>query len=275
MRNQLPFRQVHLDFHTSEKIPNVASKFDKAQFQQMLQSGHVNSITLFSKCHHGMSYHDTTVGVRHPGMEQELLPRQLEAGREIDVKTPIYLSAGLDEAALRTHPEWMAKAKDGCNADPLHVGFVNVDPLRAGFKRLCFNTPYLDYLCAQIEEVVDRFGADDGIFLDIIRVGHCYCQWCLMAWWRRGLIQLAMMTPTLTRSKCRKSTFQGRQPRVKKVIRSDVFFITAGIFPKVGKRIIIGIRTWNWKACPRVVGVMITFRFLQNTPPPPAMIFWG
>lgn len=169
MKDQLRYRQVHLDFHTGEKISCVGSRFDQTQFQEMLQRGYVNSITLFSKCHHGLSYHDTEIGVRHPGMESELLPRQLEACHAIDVKTPIYLSAGLDEAALHVHPEWAAKGKDG----------NSFDPLRAGFKRLCFNTPYLDYLCAQIEEVVDRFGADDGIFLDIIRVGQCYCQWCL------------------------------------------------------------------------------------------------
>ncbi|MEO6908327.1 MAG: beta-galactosidase trimerization domain-containing protein, partial [Abditibacteriaceae bacterium] len=169
MTNQLRFRQVHLDFHTGEKIPGVGSQFNAAQFQEMLQCGHVDSITVFSKCHHGLSYHDTKIGARHPGMDQQLLPLQLEACHAIDVKTPIYISAGFDEAALRAHPEWAAKAKDGSS----------FNPLRAGFKRLCFSTPYLDYLCAQIEEVVDRFGADHGIFLDIIRVWHCYCDWCL------------------------------------------------------------------------------------------------
>ena len=29
------FRQVHLDFHTSEKIAGIGSKFDKKQLQQM------------------------------------------------------------------------------------------------------------------------------------------------------------------------------------------------------------------------------------------------
>ena len=46
------FRQVHLDFHTSEKIPGIGSRFSKAQFQEALKTGHVNSITVFSKCHH-------------------------------------------------------------------------------------------------------------------------------------------------------------------------------------------------------------------------------
>src|SRR5947209_12324898 len=56
---EIPFRQVHLDFHTSEQIPGVGSEFDPARFVETLQRAAVNSITLFSRCHHGMIYHDT------------------------------------------------------------------------------------------------------------------------------------------------------------------------------------------------------------------------
>ena len=163
------FRQIHLDFHTSEKIPGVGSRFSKAQFQEMLQLGHVDSITVFSKCHHGLSYHDTTVGTRHPHMKEELLPLQLEACREMNVKTPIYVSAGLDEITLQKHPEWGVRGKNG----------AGYDPLRAGFKGLCFNTPYLDYLCAQLEEVAQRFDDGYGFFIDIISPKLCYCNWCM------------------------------------------------------------------------------------------------
>ena len=51
------FRQVHLDFHTSENIAGIGSKFSKEQFQKALKAGHVDSITVFSKCHHGWAYH--------------------------------------------------------------------------------------------------------------------------------------------------------------------------------------------------------------------------
>lgn len=51
------FRQVHLDFHTSELIEGIGAAFSKENFQQMLRLGHVDSITVFSKCHHGWAYH--------------------------------------------------------------------------------------------------------------------------------------------------------------------------------------------------------------------------
>ena len=38
------FRQVHADFHTSEKIPDIGTRFSKEQFQEALKTGCVNSI---------------------------------------------------------------------------------------------------------------------------------------------------------------------------------------------------------------------------------------
>ena len=46
-------RQVHLDFHTGEHIPDVGREFNKEQFQEALKVGHVDSITAFSLCHYG------------------------------------------------------------------------------------------------------------------------------------------------------------------------------------------------------------------------------
>ncbi len=56
-RSELSFRQIHLDFHTSPHIPGVGREFDRSAWQDALRTGHVDSITCFSKCHHGWSYH--------------------------------------------------------------------------------------------------------------------------------------------------------------------------------------------------------------------------
>ena len=157
--HHLRFRQVHLDFHTSEAITGIGKNFHKRRFQEALKVGHIDSITLFSKCHHGWSYHPTKVGRRHPHLKTDLLARQIDACRETGVRCPIYLSAGVDEQIAMAHPEWVIKHRSGATYDPLQVGW---------FKLLRFNSPYLDYLCAQIEEVVQRWPDNDGIFLDII-----------------------------------------------------------------------------------------------------------
>lgn len=99
------FRQVHLDFHTSEAIPGIGSRFSKPQFQNMLRAGHVDSITVFSKCHHGWAYHPSEANETHPHLSFDLLGEMIAAAHEIDVKTPVYLSAGLDEKLARRHPD--------------------------------------------------------------------------------------------------------------------------------------------------------------------------
>ena len=53
---QLPTRQVHLDFHTSEYIPDVAGQFSGEVFAAMAKDTHVNSMTVFARCVHGFMY---------------------------------------------------------------------------------------------------------------------------------------------------------------------------------------------------------------------------
>ncbi|MCL1856452.1 MAG: beta-galactosidase trimerization domain-containing protein [Kiritimatiellaeota bacterium] len=177
----LRFRQIHLDYHTSECIPGVGAAFKKKEFQAALKAGHVDSITVFSKCHHGWSYHPTKVGKVHPTLDFDLLGAQIEACREIDVNTPVYLSAGLDSIMAHDHPEWRM-----VTADSKFSGWGGGD-LNPGFKMMCFNTPYLDYLCDQIREVVKRYPKINGIFLDIIFRGECCCARCMDLMEKLGL----------------------------------------------------------------------------------------
>ncbi|MEE1283779.1 MAG: beta-galactosidase trimerization domain-containing protein, partial [Acutalibacteraceae bacterium] len=162
-------RQVHLDFHTSEFVP-VGNNFSKEQFQAALKAGHVDSITVFSKCHHGWSYHPTEANEMHHQLKFDLLGAQLEACKEINVNAPVYISAGYDEKDFLRHPEWRYKHSP-CKADNDEY------ESEAHFHLLCFNTSYLDALCAQIEEVMVKYNPC-GIFLDIISPKVCYCEKC-------------------------------------------------------------------------------------------------
>jgi len=178
---KLRFRQVHLDFHTSEKIPGIGEAFDKKHWQETLKKSRVNSITCFSKCHHGWSYHPTEVGKTHPQLKFDLLRAQIDACKEIDVNVPVYVSAGVDNVASYEWPQWREVGADG-----RYCGWAG-SVLQPGFHKMCFNTPYLDYLCEQIREAVRLFPEADGIFLDIINQGQCCCRWCLEVMERNGL----------------------------------------------------------------------------------------
>jgi hypothetical protein len=156
------FRQIHLDFHTSPQIQGIGSRFDAKKFAQAFKDAYVDSVTIFSKCHHGVSYHPTKIGKQHPHLDFDLTRAQLDALHAVGINAPVYLTATWDEYAAHTHPEWRTISPDGSFPmfRPEHGNGV-------GWAFLDFSTPYLDYLCAQTEEVMERYPDCDGIFMDI------------------------------------------------------------------------------------------------------------
>ncbi|MCQ2403153.1 MAG: beta-galactosidase trimerization domain-containing protein [Lentisphaeria bacterium] len=174
MGHHLRFRQIHLDFHTSGQIPGIGEAFDKKEWQQTLKDAHVNSITIFAKCHHGWHYNTTAVGHMHPQLKFDLLRAQFDACKEIDVNAPIYISAGFDDAMMAEHPDWVCQPID---LNTMKVG--NQSNLEPGFHKTCFNSPYVDHLVKEIQEVVRQYPNCDGIFLDIINQSPCACEHCM------------------------------------------------------------------------------------------------
>jgi hypothetical protein len=178
--SKLPFRQIHLDFHTSEQIAGVGEAFSPEDFARTLEEAAVNSINLFARCHHGMVYYDSPTFVRHPHLKIDLLREQLMACRRRGIKTPIYITAGWDELVARTHPEWLERTPEG---KPFGSG-----PLEPGWKKLCFNTPYVSYHETQVVEVLETFGdLCDGIWIDIIFQYPCCCTYCMASMEKQGL----------------------------------------------------------------------------------------
>ena len=173
------FRQVHLDFHTSPDIEGIGEKFDKEHWQKTLKEARVNSITCFSSCHHGWSYHPTKVGKMHPHLKFNLLREQIDASHEIGINVPVYLTGGVNGMAAEEHPEWKSIQPDG--------KIWGRGPLVAHFPILCFNSPYLDFLCEQLQETVRMFPDADGIFIDIIGQRQCCCPYCLRDMRKLGL----------------------------------------------------------------------------------------
>jgi len=156
------FRQIHLDFHTNATIPGIGSRFEAKAFAKAFKDAYVDSVTVFSKCHHGVSYHPTKIGKQHPHLGFDLLRAQIDALHSVGINAPVYLTATWDELAAFEHPEWRTVSPDGS----LPV-FRKETGNGAGWAFLDFSTPYLDYLCAQTEEVMERYPDADGIFMDI------------------------------------------------------------------------------------------------------------
>jgi len=188
---RIPQRQVHLDFHTSGHIEGIGSKFDKEQFKHCLKLGHVNSITVFAKCHHGWSYYPSKVNPVHPGLKFDLLGAMLEACREADVEAPVYLSAGIDEVYTTQHPDMIFKRRRDYGSRTVAVGengirYFEDNGGKPCYEGICLNTPYLDKLCAEVREVIEKY-SPIGIFLDIAYPRICFCDYC-----KRSVLELGL-----------------------------------------------------------------------------------
>jgi hypothetical protein len=159
----LPMRQVHLDFHTSEFIPDVGRDFDANEFAATFKRAHVNSVTVFAKCHHGHLYYKTNRAERHPGLKPglDLLGEQVKALHAAGIRAPIYISIQCDEYAANRHPEWLATKSDGAIVKSSGSVF------KPGWQILDMSSPYLEYLVEQTTEVLRKFKPVDGIFFDM------------------------------------------------------------------------------------------------------------
>lgn len=184
-------RQVHLDFHTSELIPDIGSRFSRENFQTALKKGSLSSITVFAKCHHGYCYYDTHIGTRHPNLKVNLLDEMLDAAHEIGVRAPIYITAGWSALDASAHREWLMKDKEG-NYIP-KSNFSGADPDSArpecSWDYLCLNNDdYTAQIYALTREICDRYETVDGLFYDICFLGEaCYCDSC-----KKGMADLGL-----------------------------------------------------------------------------------
>lgn len=181
---ELPFRHIHLDFHTSPAITGVGEDFNAGEFAATLKNASVNSITVFAKCHHGMAYYPTKVGVRHPNLKTDMLGEMVEACHKAGIKIPVYISTMYDQHAWRNHGDWRVLDPDGKEQGHRN----NAGPLNPDLGRVCVNTPYTDYLVAQAEEVLNTYEVD-GMFYDNFAYGRigCCCSWCMLEREKLGL----------------------------------------------------------------------------------------
>lgn len=171
MQHALPFRQIHLDFHTSEHIPDVGAAFDPEAFVHGLKLGHVNSVTLFAKCHHGWSYYPTAIGKAHPNLVRpDLLGEMIAACRKANIQTPVYITVQWDELTAWEHPEWrVVKANHGkFQSIGKEVADADLNMLDAQWHPLSLvHEELVDRIIAQSIEVVEKYDPE-GLFMDIL-----------------------------------------------------------------------------------------------------------
>lgn len=181
--SRFPRRTVHLDFHTGPDVPDVGRDFDPAAFARTFRDAHVDSVTVFAKCHHGHLYYATDRPERHPGLapDLDLLAEQIEALHAVGVRAPVYLSLQVDEYAAREHPEWLAHDEN------LKITRWSTSAFEAAWNILDMSSPYAEYFADQLDEVLRRFAPVDGVFIDMCWDQPSASRWAVDGMRREGL----------------------------------------------------------------------------------------
>ncbi|MGF6990606.1 hypothetical protein M2150_001874 [Lachnospiraceae bacterium PM6-15] len=174
----ISYRQVHLDFHTSEFIPSVGEAFSKEEFGETLERANVNSITCFGRCHHGWLYYPSKrfPELIHPHLQNKnLLLEQIETCHKRGIRVPIYTTAQWDGRIMREHPEWLALDENGEYIDTQNV------PAPHFYHTICLNSGYRQFFKDQLVDMIEVVGPSnvDGIFIDILFQVDCKCPNCV------------------------------------------------------------------------------------------------
>lgn len=175
------YRQIHLDFHTAPVIDDVGTQFDVKDFVKTLKEAHVNSINIFAKCHHGMCYYPTKIGVMHPSLKFDMMGRMIKELHANDIKCPLYFPIGWEEEAAN-HTEWLEMGKSGVPGHKLPD-----DNSYYSWRKLCLNNPgYKEYIKRQLAEIMENYEVD-GFWFDIIFQQKCICSECVSEMHKMGL----------------------------------------------------------------------------------------
>lgn len=161
-------RQIHLDFHTTPFIGDVCADFDADAFADRLVEAHVNSVTVFAKCHHGQCYYPTRTGVQHPALAgRDILGEQLAALKKRGIRCPLYTTVVWEEDVAQRFPKWHQLKKNGSFA-VWKQGTDHITEQAGYWKFNDFSNPeYQDYFEAHIRELLERYDVD-GFFIDIL-----------------------------------------------------------------------------------------------------------
>jgi hypothetical protein len=169
-----PWRQIHMDFHTSPLIPGVGAAFDAERFAATLERARVQSINLFARCHHGMYYYPTRLGRMHPALSFDLLGAEIAACRKRGIRTLVYDCVAWAEDVADRHPGWL-------QVDARGVAGMK-KPFTAeigGWRAMCLAEPGLvELIKAEIAEVHGRY-RPEGFWIDIVIQFGCVCARCV------------------------------------------------------------------------------------------------
>jgi hypothetical protein len=213
----VPWRKVHIEYHTSRHMPKLAEHFNADEFGDRLLAAHVNGATVFAKDMYGYCYFPCKQGRMHPNLSFDLLGAQVAALRKRKIWVLAYYMLTWNPELAERHPEWLVVHKPGDKSRPKpeevseqQKAFTNtVKPDAPRSKDGTDTKParptaedkgyraYLWQFCIAREEflkgeldLIRKLVSDyelDGVWLDGGGSPPCYCEECLRQLRKKGL----------------------------------------------------------------------------------------
>jgi hypothetical protein len=163
------YRGYLIDHHSPDPPIVTLDKLDAKEYEKFYTTANINSLMVYFKDHWGVTYYDSKVGKRHPGLTRDWNKEIAAILKKKNIEFIAYYCLEYDTYAPQAHPEWSIRDADGTAR--VLAGRM------AKWGMACYETGYRDYCLTQLSEIVSGYNPD-SLFLDIFGKSLCYCPAC-------------------------------------------------------------------------------------------------
>jgi len=170
------FRRNLIDMHIPDWDERFMSKFDPREYAELIELGHIDTTYIYAGSCLGNCYWPTEVGHMHAGLKgRDIIGETINECNKRNIRVVLYFNIW-SLWAYENYPDWRIVTPSGKGtADylwtPGHYGV------------LCPNSPYRDYVVAQIEDLCKKYEFV-GMWFDMNFWPYtvCYCRHCANRW---------------------------------------------------------------------------------------------
>mgnify|MGYP003303158589 CR=1 FL=1 len=178
------YRRHLLDMHIEDWNSEFLSEFSVEEYIVNLKKAQINYAMIYFQSHVGLCYFPTKTGTMHASLKKDpyMIKKLVDECHKNSIRVCGYYSLIYNTREHDKHPEWRMLSLDGKSSrgskfEKERLDFASAKGARYGF--CCPSNPeYREFVCRQIDEMLEFFDAD-AFFFDMPFWPHtCYCKYC-------------------------------------------------------------------------------------------------
>jgi len=214
------YRGYLIDHHSPDPPVVTLDQLRIEDYERFFIESNINHLMVYCKDHWGVTYYDSAVGKRHPGLKEDWVAQLVPVMRKLGIEFNAYYCMEYDSLAPVMHPEWSILTAEG-------------EPMRLTGRlpkwgMPCYETGYRQYVLTQLAEIAEKF-RPDNLFLDIFGKSLCYCPSCQTKFQQSYGFSL----PTGDALKEHRMTVNEFLDRCAKEMLEDILTTVKGIHPEI------------------------------------------